>query len=240
MVRVFSRVPGATSFVGRIAAGLSVALLLFVAGCASVPPPDNAMNLAQSQLQAARDAHAADYAPVDMGFAEDKFQQAQNAIAQRKYADAATLAAEAQADAELAAAKGRLGTARADIQIKIAENSRLREQGESTPDAAASSATPTAPASQNSLPASQLEGLPAPAESTTATPDNAPQPLPGAFPAQPATAASTMAPLPGAGFQSVQPVQPDQPQPAAAQSAPAVPPSGQSSAHAGQARGARS
>ncbi|WP_458788860.1 DUF4398 domain-containing protein [Dyella jiangningensis] len=86
------------------------------------------MNQAQVQLQAARDADAADYAPVDLGFAQNKFQQAQNAMASRKYDDAATLADEARADAELARAKARLAAARAQIQSKTTANRQLREQ----------------------------------------------------------------------------------------------------------------
>src|SRR5690348_18390907 len=101
---------------------LALATLLVLAGCASVPPPNESMNLAQAQLQAARDAGAADYAPVDLGFAQDKFQQAQAAMGERKYADAANLSEESRADAELAVAKAKLGAARAQIQSKIREN----------------------------------------------------------------------------------------------------------------------
>src|SRR5665213_3156698 len=74
------------------AASAAMALALALGGCASVPPPNDSMNLAQNMLQAARDAGAADYAPVDLGFAQDKFQLAQAAMAERKFADAADLA----------------------------------------------------------------------------------------------------------------------------------------------------
>ena len=40
-------------------ATIALALTLALAGCATVPPPNNALNLAQNQLQAARDAGAA-------------------------------------------------------------------------------------------------------------------------------------------------------------------------------------
>jgi hypothetical protein len=94
---------------GRICtASMAVIVLLALAGCATMPPPNDAMNLAQARLQAARDADASDYAPVDLGFAQDKFQQAQAAMAERKYADAANLAEESRADAELARAKAQL------------------------------------------------------------------------------------------------------------------------------------
>lgn len=113
----------------RLLAAIAV-LALALAGCATAPPPNDSMNLAQYQLQAARDAGAADYAPVDLGFAQDKFQQAQAAMEARKYADAASLAEESGADAELARVKARLGAARAEMQSKLQENTRLRSEGE--------------------------------------------------------------------------------------------------------------
>src|ERR1700748_3591816 len=51
---------------------------------------------------------AAGCAPVDLGFAQGKSQQAQSAMASRKYDVAGQLADEARADAELARAKARL------------------------------------------------------------------------------------------------------------------------------------
>jgi len=114
----------------RIPAAVPVllAVSLSLGGCASVPPPDNLMNQAQAQLQSARDAGAPDYDPVDFGFAQDKFQQAQTAMANRKYAQAADLADESRADATLARTKAQLAAARAQIQSKVDANSRLRAQ----------------------------------------------------------------------------------------------------------------
>jgi hypothetical protein len=161
--------PPLAGSLGRIRTATAVlALTLALAGCASVPPPDDSMNRAQTQLQGARDAGAADYAPVDLGFAQDKFQQAQAAMAQRKYADAANLAEESRADAELARAKARLGAARAQIQSKVQENTRLRSQGE---QAAAQQQqqqqAPPAPASSGAVP---TQDMPAPPSSELSTP----------------------------------------------------------------------
>ena len=161
---------------------LALAVLMVLAGCASVPPPNEAMNLAQSQLQAARDAGAADYDPVDLGFAQDKFQQAQGAMAARKYAQAADLAAESRADAELARVKANLGAARAKIQSKMNANAELREQGaQAAAAAAAEFAKPLpmpatagsvpAPAGAGALPpAAPLEDMPAPSASVLSAP----------------------------------------------------------------------
>lgn len=167
MVHSFSRSAARPGSIGRSMQGLTLCALLALGGCASVPPPDGAMNMAQIQLQAARDADAADYAPVDLGFAQNKFQQAQAAMASRKYADAADLADEAGADAELALAKARLGAARAKIQSKVEENRRLRERMEQAhPELSRAhvSMPTTLP------PAAPVGDMPAPASSVLAAP----------------------------------------------------------------------
>ncbi|HEY8682031.1 MAG TPA: DUF4398 domain-containing protein, partial [Rhodanobacter sp.] len=135
-----------------------------------VPPPDDSMNLAQTRLQAARDAGAADYAPVDLGFAQDKFQQAQAAMAERNYADAANLAEESRADAELARAKARLGAARSQIQSKVQENASLRAQGEQAASQLQDQQEPAPPAEASSPNAVPTEDMPAPASSVLSAP----------------------------------------------------------------------
>lgn len=128
MVHTFSPLQKRFGRVQAVVPALLLAISLSLGGCASVPPPDSAMNQAQAQLQAARDAGASDYDPVDFGFAQDKFQQAQVAMADRKYAQAADLADESRADATLARTKALLGAARAQIQSKTDANSQLRAQ----------------------------------------------------------------------------------------------------------------
>jgi hypothetical protein len=128
MVHTFSPLQERYKRFPAVVPALVLAVSLTLSGCASVPPPDSAMNQAQAQLQAARDAGAADYDPVDFGFAQDKFQQAQAAMADRKYALASDLADESRADATLARTKAQLGQARAQIQSKTDANSQLRAQ----------------------------------------------------------------------------------------------------------------
>lgn len=160
------------------AAATMLALTLAAAGCATAPPPNDAMNLAQYQLQAARDAGAADYAPVDLGFAQDKFQQAQEAMAARKFADAANLAEESGADAELARVKARLGAARAEMQGKLQENTRLRSEGEqlAARQQQMEQAIP-APAADSSAPL-PVGDMPAPSASVLSAPVDG-TPIPG-------------------------------------------------------------
>jgi hypothetical protein len=128
MVHTFSPLQVCSSRTRAVVPALLLAVSLSMGGCASVPPPDSAMNQAQSQLQSARDAGADTYDPVDFGFAQDKFQQAQQAMADRKYAQAADLADESRADATLARTKAQLAAARAQIQSKTDANSQLRAQ----------------------------------------------------------------------------------------------------------------
>jgi hypothetical protein len=113
---------------GRRRLGQAALALVFatLAGCASVPPPDGSMNQALAQLQAARDAGAADYDPVDLDYAQSKFRQAQAAMAAKKYDEASVLADESRADSELARAKARLGAARAQNSSKSKENAQMR------------------------------------------------------------------------------------------------------------------
>ncbi|WP_254063353.1 DUF4398 domain-containing protein [Rhodanobacter sp. L36] len=189
MVHIFSPLAGLS---GRIrSASVLLGLSLVLAGCATVPPPDDSMNQAQTQLQEARDAGAADYAPVDLGFAQDKFQQAQSAMADRKYEIAANLAEESRADSELARAKARLGASRAQIQNRVQENSHLREEGEQAAAEAArqEQQAPPMPSSSSSstLPSQDPpQDMPAPSSSVLNSqpagdgfqtlPENNPQP----------------------------------------------------------------
>ena len=180
MVHTFSPPPGRIKRIGRAVGGLTLACtLLAMAGCASVPPPDASMSQAQALLQSARDAGASDYDPVDLGFAQTKFQQAQAAMAERKYADAADLAEEARADAELARTRARLGSARAQIQAKVDENTRLRQQAEQAPAPAQPAPAATAAPDQGSP--DTLEDMPAPSASVLSAPlpqDDGPAPAP--------------------------------------------------------------
>ena len=179
-------------------ATLAASLAGLLAACASVPPPDNSMNLAQIRLQEARDAGAADYAPVDLGFAQDKFQQAQMAMADRDYAAAADLSEESRADAELAQAKARLGAARAEVRKKVEENKALKERGESTTGAASGSRTPaTDIRTSGEMPAPEASTLSAPSGSGFQTLPANGQPGSGGFqtvPAQPASPSSSNPP----------------------------------------------
>lgn len=221
MAHRFSPLPGLGWYrIAPVAGALPLlAALLVLGGCASVPPPDAAMNQAQAGLQAARQAGAADYDPVDLGFAQDKFQQAQAAMSNRKFAQAADLAAESSADSTLARTKAMLGAARAQIQLKVQANTRQRAQNE---QAKAENAQHEAQqraqlAQQQAAEQAAADGLPASAASSATTPSaGATAVLPAQAPIQqdmPAPSASTLASPAqqgGNGFQTL----PDASQPA--------------------------
>lgn len=218
MVHIFFR--SASSLRRPFAASAALILALSLGGCASAPPPNDSMNDAQSRLQAARNAGAADYAPVDLGFAQDKFQQAQAAFSNGKYADASGLAEESGADADLATAKARLGAVRAQIQNKTQDNASLRAEGQQVQ--AAAEQQEQLQQQQDQQRAQQRQQLsqpqggdPAGATSSIPTPAPADMPSPPASalspPAQGAGGFQTMpdAPAPGSDRPPVDPNNPD-------------------------------
>nr|WP_282452589.1 DUF4398 domain-containing protein [Lysobacter sp. CAU 1642] len=97
-----------------------------LAACASTPPPTAELAAAEAALNDARQAKAADFAPVELGFARDKLAVAQAAIEARQYDRARDAAAQAAADAELALAKSRAAQARREVQRRSEENTQLR------------------------------------------------------------------------------------------------------------------
>jgi multidrug efflux pump subunit AcrA (membrane-fusion protein) len=222
MVHTFSPLQVRKSHTRAVVPALLLAVTLSIGGCASVPPPDSAMNQAQAQLQSARDAGADTYDPVDFGFAQDKFQQAQSAMADRKYALAADLADESRADATLARTKAMLAAARAQIQSKTDANSQLRAQNaeaqsendqhyqQQKAQLVAQQAAMQQPAADDN--GGDNGGNPASSATSPVPPSSAPAPLPAQAPMQqdmPAPSSSVLGnPTPqpqqqGQGFQTL-------------------------------------
>lgn len=105
---------------------LPAILLLLLAGCATTPPPVGLMDQATQALEQARQAGASDYAPLELGFATRKLDQAQSAMAKEDYDQAAQLAEESQANSSLARVKSELGKLREQIKKQSAENQQAR------------------------------------------------------------------------------------------------------------------
>lgn len=100
--------------------------VLLAGGCASTPPPLAELATADAAIGAAREAGARDFAPVELGFAEDKRVAASAALDTRDYEAARQLALQAEADAALAEAKSRAAAGRNALQQKTRENAELR------------------------------------------------------------------------------------------------------------------
>jgi hypothetical protein len=79
--------------------------LLWLAACASTPPPTEQMAVADVTLAHAAAAGAAELAPAEMGLARDKMARANQAMLAKDYDTALTLSQQVQVDAQLAEAR---------------------------------------------------------------------------------------------------------------------------------------
>ena len=80
-------------------------LLIFLAACASTPPPTDSIALAKSAIANALSAGGSEYAAVEMRSAQEKMEMANRAMVKEDYEKAKSYAVEAQADARLAEKK---------------------------------------------------------------------------------------------------------------------------------------
>ena len=102
--------------------------VVFVAGCASTPPPVAQMAVAKAALSNASTAGGQEYAPLELKAARDKMDAAQRAMAAKNNDLAAQLAEEAQVDAELAIAKARSDKAAKAAAAVKKDSKVLRQQ----------------------------------------------------------------------------------------------------------------
>ncbi|MES2365309.1 MAG: DUF4398 domain-containing protein [Pseudomonadota bacterium] len=84
---------------------LGIGIAIFVAGCASVPPPTEQMAVSKAAVARASNTDTNEFAPLELQSAKDKLARAERAMAQENYQLAKQLAEEAQVDAKLAEAK---------------------------------------------------------------------------------------------------------------------------------------
>lgn len=110
------------------AAGVALALALALAGCASTPPPTGLLDGARLAIANAREARADDYAPVELGFAEERLAAARRAMDERDYDLARAEAEAATLEAALAQARSRAAAGRAAVRRQSEENARLRRE----------------------------------------------------------------------------------------------------------------
>lgn len=80
-------------------------IALFVSACASPPPPQQALQAAESAIKNAEQARVADYASPELGVARTKLTAANAAVLREEMLLAERLAQQARVEAELALAK---------------------------------------------------------------------------------------------------------------------------------------
>ena len=98
-----------------------------LAGCSPTKPPPVGLDEAARELDMARNAGAATYAPLELRNAEERLSQARARIEKRDYAVAQQLTEESRVDSDLAAVKARLGKAREKVDARTRENAQLRQ-----------------------------------------------------------------------------------------------------------------
>jgi hypothetical protein len=108
------------------------ALLLACAACASTPLPTEQLAVADSAIERAETAGAAEFAAAELATARDKLQRARAGAEDRSLPaeEIAHLAEQAEADAKLATATAQAGRMRAAVAETEATLRALQEEAE--------------------------------------------------------------------------------------------------------------
>ena len=106
----------------------AVCSVIFLAGCASTPPPSEQMAVSRSAIANAVSAGGNEYAAVEMRSAQEKMERASRAIDKQDYETARRLAAEAQTDARLAEKKAESAKAQKAANVLQDDIRVLREE----------------------------------------------------------------------------------------------------------------
>lgn len=96
--------------------------------CAAASAPDAQMADARVAIARAERLRPQGAAGQSLGEAQQQYLLAQTAFERKKYRDAQRFAQQAQASADLAAARGRLAQARIEVDDKSVRNADLRRQ----------------------------------------------------------------------------------------------------------------
>lgn len=109
--------------------------LIFLAACASMPPPTTNLQAAQQAIANAERVDAATHAAVELGEAREKLSSAQRAVEKEDMVMAGQLADEARAEAELAAARSAVAKANAvNDDMKQSTSTLIEEMQRKTGD----------------------------------------------------------------------------------------------------------
>jgi septal ring factor EnvC (AmiA/AmiB activator) len=107
---------------------ISTAVILLMAGCASIPPPVEQMAVSKAAVNSANSAGGNEFAPVLLKSAMDKLDAAERAMTEKDYVVARRQAEQAQVDAQLAAATARSSKAQKAAGALQEDNRVLRQE----------------------------------------------------------------------------------------------------------------
>ncbi|MEE7625111.1 DUF4398 domain-containing protein [Methylobacter sp. Wu8] len=107
--------------------GVSAAVAIFIAGCASIPAPTEQMAVSKVAVSNATSAGGNEFAPQALKSAMEKMDAAERAMTEQDYLRARQLAEQAQVDAQLAAVTARSAKAQKAAQ-ELQEGNRVLQQ----------------------------------------------------------------------------------------------------------------
>ena len=107
--------------------GIAAAAAIFMAGCASTPPPTEQMAVSRAAVSNASSAGGSEFAPLLLKSAMEKMDGAERAMTDKKYDQARQLAEQAQIDAQLVEATARSAKAQKAADA-LKEDARILRQ----------------------------------------------------------------------------------------------------------------
>jgi hypothetical protein len=107
--------------------GVSAAVAIVIASCASIPAPTEQMAVSKAAVSNATSAGGNEFAPQPLKSAMEKMDAAERAMAEKDYLRARQLAEQAQVDAQLAVATARSAKAQKAAR-ELQEDNRVLQQ----------------------------------------------------------------------------------------------------------------
>jgi hypothetical protein len=113
-----------------IGVSLILGIVLALGGCSSARPPVDELSAAELAVREAESGKAAQFAPLELRLARDKFSNAKEAMDNKDYVRARHLAEQALVDAQLAEAKALSESSRQSAQEMQQTIEALRREAE--------------------------------------------------------------------------------------------------------------
>lgn len=107
-------------------------LSIFLAACSTTKPPPDAFASAEQGIDAALQAGAEQYSPVELKFAREKLAEAQKGMEYKEYDKAFYLIEQSEINSELAIENSRAAILRAQVSELSRSNEVLREDFQNT------------------------------------------------------------------------------------------------------------